>query len=222
MNQDETVAPNNSIKPSEPSDDREIAGKVAAILTENLKEALKSIDLSIALAFTCVVFLLMHGLQEDFGREISAERSRAAQIKSAVEGGQDNQTPYEGQKTTIPIIGFQAKLLTASLMALSLYWVFCFRAALRCRQAKRIAQELILEERRVGHAALLFPSLATAGKGAKIALCIVLGLLGSAAFLIMYLPLQKGWDTRLFSASSMLIPAGFLCWHILHVPAHKR
>jgi hypothetical protein len=34
--------------------------KTADILIDNLKEALKAVDLSIALAFTCVVFMVMH------------------------------------------------------------------------------------------------------------------------------------------------------------------
>ena len=155
----------------------ETSRKVADILIENLKEAFKAVDLSITLAFTCVVFLLMHGLQGDFAREISAEKARAEQSKAAVDSGVNDQKAAEEQKTAIPLLGLEANLTTASLVALTLYWIFCLRAAFRSTQAKVIAQQLANVHPEIIAAVLLFPSLATSGTRSKISLCVALGLI---------------------------------------------
>ena len=193
--------------------------KIADILIDNLKEALKAVELSIALTFTCVVFMLMHGVQGDFVRRISAERTQAVQSSNAADSRMDDRQVSEKLETTIPVFGFRADLLTASIAALALYWVFCLRAAFRCRRAKLIAYQLGKIDPQIVAAVLLLSSLATAGKSAKVLSCVVLGGLGFAAYLVMYTPMKPATDLLLSAGFVMLIPAGVLGWSIWGVPS---
>jgi hypothetical protein len=205
----------------------EHSNKVADILIENLKEAFKAIDLSVALAFTCAIFLLLHDLQGDFAREIaregSAPKAGATQRDDSASNRADNPNPPKEQRTTIPFLGLEANLLAASLAALTLYWVFCLRAGFRSYQAKDIARRLAKEDPEIEAAVLSFPTLATASKRAKISSCVVLGLLGFSAFFFMYAPIPTNrmsiGELLVVSGMVMLLPPGYLCWRIVGVPS---
>jgi hypothetical protein len=197
----------------------ETSERVANILLENLKEALRAVDLSIAVAFTCVAFLLMHGLQGDFAREVNREQTRPTQNQTAADGPANARAGSEEQDTTIPLFGFTGKLLTASIAALALYWVFCLRAAFRCSRVTLIARRLGAIDPGMMDAALLLPSLATASKPARGLACVALGGLGLLAYLVMYAPLYPIRDLLMSSVVAIVLPACVLGWNIWNVPS---
>ena len=178
----------------------ENSSKVNELLVENFKEAVKAVDTSLLLAFISVVFLLIHGLQDDFAREQNGPAS---------------------EEIDVPFLGLKAQLLTASLIALTLYFVLTFRAASRVRRAGVIANRLASIDKDILAAVLLYPSVATGGAKAKIASCIALGVLGYGSFFFMYAPMRKQEPGLLLvSALVMLVPPAVLCWQLLAWRVH--
>lgn len=204
-----------TVKPETPE-------KVTEILTDNLKESLKAVDLAIALAFTCVVFLLLHGLQGDFSQRRSGAQQQgttAAPSETAAPERPVRRLPAEDIETTIPYLGIKANLLAASVIALCLYWVFCLRAAFRCVNVKLIARQLDKIDPDILAAGLLLPSSATAGKWGKGLTCAALGVLGLGGYILMYLEITPDMQLILMSGTLVMwLPAGILGWNIWHVP----
>jgi hypothetical protein len=198
------------------------SSKNSDLLVDNFQETLKSVDTALLLTFISVVFLLIHGLQGDYilefeeqnpqaVREIVDENNRAVREQNAV----------NGQETEVPFLGLKAQLLTASLIALTLYFILPFWAASRVHLAYVITNQLSESNEKVLDAILFYPSIATGGKGIKIAYCVALGGIGYGSFLLIYAPLRpQELNFLLASGLVMLVPPSWLCWRLLKCPSY--
>jgi len=193
----------------------EASARTTALLVDALKETFKSIDLSFLLATLSAVFLLIHGLQGDYLRALEGARqetSAAAAPSGETAEGRDDRGA--AQELVVPVLGLKAELFTASILALTLYWVLCFRAAFRVQRMGVIIHRLAKSDRETLAAVLLYPSLATASRGGKIAACLGLCVLGVGVWLLMYAGVEP-IGTLLVGAPVMLVPPGYLFWKLL-------
>jgi hypothetical protein len=168
--------------------------KALDILFQNLDETLKGVNASILLAFTVVAFLLIPGLEGTFSEEAS-----------------------EAAKVSIPFFNLSAELLTAAIFGLVLFWVFCFRAAVRVTQARKITNRLRKADDKVLYAALHFPSVATSTVKGKLLVCISLALLGACSWILMYSP-KLGFGQAFAGSWAMVIPPAYLLIVLLWKP----
>jgi hypothetical protein len=192
--------------------------KTIDILLANFTEALKSVDLSILLAFTAVAFVVLHGLEGSFSRDIAERVNRVAQERSVGTKSNSEKAESRSRETDVPLLGFKAELVSAASAAMIGYWVLCLRAAFRVRRARAIARRLAELDREIINAALLYPSLATSGRAARILSCAALGAFGYASYLSLYLPISQQLGKDMTETMTvpifMLLPAAYVGWQL--------
>ena len=163
---------------------------VVDVLLENLKDTLSIIDRAFLLAILAATFVVVHGLQGDMERDFRRTLERAAKAKfpaSQIQEAKDTQD----HQIDVPVLGFKADLSTAIIIASVCYWIFSIRAALHVRRLRPIIVRLGILDAEVLGAALVRPSLATAGPNSRLLSCLALGGFGWAAFLLSQLPYNE-------------------------------
>lgn len=161
--------------------------KVVDVLLENLKDALSIIDRAFLLAILAAAFVVVHGLQGDMERDFREKTEHAAKTKSSI-----SQIPEEkdtrDHQIDVPVLGFKAELSAAIVIASICYWIFSIRAALHVRRIRPIIVRLAALDPEVLEAALVRPSLVTAGPISQLLQCLALGGFGWASFILSQLP----------------------------------
>jgi hypothetical protein len=111
----------------------------------------------------------------------------------------------------------EAAKVSIPFFNLSAFWVFCFRAAVRVTQARKITNRLRKADDKVLYAALHFPSVATSTVKGKLLVCISLALLGACSWILMYSP-KLGFGQAFAGSWAMVIPPAYLLIVLLWKP----
>jgi hypothetical protein len=163
------------------------SSKVVDLLLENLKDTLNIIDRAFLLAILAAAFVVVHGLQGDMERDVREKLERTAKAKSPASQIQEAKDTQDHQ-IDVPVLGFKADLSTAIVIGSVCYWIFSIRAALHVRRIRPIIVRLSTLDAEILGAALVRPSLATAGPISQLLSCLALGGFGWASFLLSQLP----------------------------------
>jgi hypothetical protein len=188
--------------------------KAIDLIVDGLRQAIKTVDASIAVALTVVTVLVAWGAQGDFERWTAARTTAAAAARAASAASSAPQS-LEPQ-VDIPWPQVKVQLDTAAVVGFLVYWIFLIRAGVVLRRATTIAAKLQAVDPRILEAALAISSIVTANRAAQIAL--VVGVIGTMGALSDYLFLSPAtgligkspWPNVLF----MYFPAIYLAFEL--------
>jgi hypothetical protein len=110
------------------------------------------------------------------------------------------------------VLGFKAELSAAILIASICYWIFSIRAAIHVRRIRPIIVRLSKLDAEVLEAALVRPSLATAGRISQLLQCLALGGFGWASFVLS----QSPYNALLRRSDSAIVIEGAI---LMFIPA---
>ncbi len=203
------------------------------VLSDALKESFKSADLSVFVAFSAALFLLIHGIQGDYARDVDRiiAAAPAARADSPVSGeasgaARPHATTRDSARTdvNVPLLGVSARLLTATEVALVLFWVFSIRAALQVRRACVVGRRLRTMDATTFEALALWPCLTTSSRPAKLFLSATLAASASLGWGMFQIQVQSAVHRGIsdfpvngaadvwFIAAFFALPAAFLAW----------
>jgi hypothetical protein len=214
-----------------------LSSKTTGILVDTLKETFKSLDLSLALGFTAALFIVLHGLHDDYSSHIRrtihlVERQRISDVSGVTspvpaQTGRPVTPPTseiskgesEAKQISVPFFGFAAGLYEASAVALISFWVFCIRAGFQVRRARVIASRLSRTDRDAFDIMCLWPSMATTTTTVKVLLGFVFAGAGYAAQASYFGPLEPHMGSTplliLLFELTAVIPACYLTWGLV-------